>query len=552
MAERSITLLRDEKHLLPIDPRHPPNIYSVILASDLEPSPGTVFQSEVRRRLLRVRTAAADPRVPDKLVANIVKAAAESDVIILSTLVRVISGKGSVSLPDSQRGLIDKLLASGKPVIWIAFGNPYVLRLYPQVQTYICTFSYSDISQVAAAKALSGEIPITGRMPVSIPQYSRVGDGLQVSMLDMTVKPASPSQLGLPEEAFEETKKLLAGFVDNKAFPGASLVVGYRGSIILDDGEGRLDYSTTSSKVTADTIYDLASVSKAVGTTAAAMTLVESGRLLLNAPVQDYLPEFKGPNKDKVRVLNLLTHSAGFPAFLPLYKEAKGYQQVLKTICETPLIYEPGTKTLYSDLGMILLGEILSRAAGQPLDRFLAGHLFDPLGMKSTSYNPSRSLRERIAPTENDPWRNRVVRGEVHDENAYAMGGVAGHAGLFSSAHDLAVFAQMMLNGGIYDHRRYPNPDTIARFTAAQGNTEDARALGWGKPSPSNWTGKVFSASAYGHTGFTGTSIWIDPERQLFIILLTNRVHPSRENLKIDEARQTICESVVRAVFQQK
>jgi len=552
IADRSITLLRDEKSLLPIDPRHPPNIYSVVLASDLESSPAAVFQSEVRRHFVTARTAAVDPRTPDELVSSIVKAASESDIVILSTLVRVISGKGNVSLPAGQRGLIDKLLASGKPVIWIAFGNPYLLRLYPQIQTYLCTFSYSDVSQIAAAKALAGEIPITGKMPVSIPQHSRVGDGLQVPRLDMTLKPASSPQLGLPEGAFEETKKLLAGFVENKAFPGASLVVGYRGSIVLDDSEGRLDYSATSSKVTADTIYDLASVSKAVGTTMAAMMLAESGRLLLSAPVQDYLPEFKGSNKEEVRVLNLLTHSAGFPAFLPLYREAKGYQQVLKMICETALIYEPGTKTLYSDLGMILLGEILSRAAGQPLDRLLAGHLSDPLGMESTSYNPPRNLLERIAPTENDPWRKRVVRGEVHDENAYAMGGVAGHAGLFSSGHDLAVFAQMMLNGGIYDHRRYLNPDTIARFTAAQGNAENARALGWGKPSPSNWTGKVFSVSAYGHTGFTGTSVWIEPEKQLFIILLTNRVHPSRANLKIDEARQVICESVVRAVSQQK
>lgn len=552
IADRSITLVRDEKSLLPIDPRHPPNIYSVVLASDLEPWPASVLQSEVRRHFVTARTAAADPRISDDLVSSIVKAASESDIVIFSTLVRVISGKGNVSLPAGQRGLIDKLLASGKPVIWIAFGNPYLLRLYPQIQTYLCTFSYSDVSQIAAAKALAGEIAITGKMPVSIPQHAKVGEGLQVPMLDMTLKPAPPPQLGLPEGAFQETRKLLAGFVENKAFPGASLVVGYRGSIVLDDSEGRLDYSATSSKATADIIYDLASVSKAVGTTTAATMLAESGRLLLDVPVQDYLPEFKGPNKDKVRVLNLLTHTAGFPAFLPLYKEAKGYQQVLKTIYETPLIYEPGTKTLYSDLGMILLGEILSRAAGQPLDRFIAGHLFDPLGMKSTFYNPPRSLLEHIAPTENDPWRNRVVRGEVHDENAYAMGGVAGHAGLFSSGHDLAVFAQMMLNGGIYDHRRYLTPDIIARFTAAQGSAESARAIGWGKPSPTNWTGKVFSASAFGHTGFTGTSIWIDPEKQLFIILLTNRVHPSRANLKIDEARQTICESVVRAVFQQK
>lgn len=548
MADQSMTLLKDEKRLLPLDPRHPPKIYSIVLSSDREAAPGALFQTELRRRFLTAQTSAMDPQTSNEVISGVVKTASESDVLILSTLVRVISGKGSLALPESQRNLIERLLATGKPIIWLAFGNPYVLRLFPQIQTYLCTFSYSDVSQIAAAKAVSGEIPITGKMPVSIPQFFRVGDGLQVPMLDMRLNEASPTRLGLPDNAFENTKELLSGFVKNKAFPGASLIIGYRGFTVFDDSEGRLDYSNASVKVTGDTIYDLASVSKAVGTTTAAMILVESGRLLLNARVQDYLPEFKGANKDQVLVKNLLNHSAGLPSDLPLYKEAKGYQQILKRVLETPLVYDPGSKTLYSDLGMILLGEIISRAAGQPLDRFLAEHLFIPLGMKSTFYNPPRKMLGRIAPTENDPWRHRIVRGSVHDENAYAMGGVAGHAGLFSSAHDLALFAQMMLNGGIYDHRRYLNPDTIEHFTAVQGTSEAVHALGWGKPTVANWTGETFSAAAYGHNGFTGTLLWIDPQKQLFVILLTNRVYPSRQNLKIDEARQSICESIVRSV----
>jgi CubicO group peptidase (beta-lactamase class C family) len=322
-------------------------------------------------------------------------------------------------------------------------------------------------------------------------------------------------------------------------------MVGYRGVLVLEDSAGRLDYTPNAAPAAPDTIYDLASLSKAVGTTTAAMMLAESGRLLLNAPVQDYLPEFSGQNKEKVQVANLLTHSAGLPAWLPLYKEVKGYAEFLKKVFAVPLEFEPGTKSQYSDLGMILMGEILSRASGRTLDEFLSDQLFAPLGMQATTYNPPKTLLARIAPTEDDPWRKRVVRGEVHDENAYAMGGVAGHAGLFSSAHDLAVFAQMMLNQGIYDHRRYLKPETIARFTSAQGPPGSAQGLGWRKPSASNWTGLVFSPSAYGHTGFTGTSIWIDPERQAFIILLSNRVHPSRKNQKIDEARRGISESVM-------
>jgi CubicO group peptidase (beta-lactamase class C family) len=311
---------------------------------------------------------------------------------------------------------------------------------------------------------------------------------------------------------------------------------------------GKLDYTPASAAVTADTVYDLASLSKVVGTTSAVMMLADSGALLLDAPVQDYLPEFQGTNKEKVRVIHLLQHSSGMPAWLPIYKEVQGYEEFMKRVYAVPLEFAPGSRTQYSDLGMILLGEIAARACGHPLDQYLANRLFAPMGMKSTLYKPPKEWLARIAPTEDDPWRQRVVHGEVHDENAYAMGGVSGHAGLFSSVHDLAIFAQMMLNRGMYDHRRYFRTETVDRFTVTLSPRSGTEALGWQKPSPRNWTGKTFSAAAFGHTGFTGTSIWIDPQRQLFIILLTNSVHPSRENTRIVEARQKVAESILRAL----
>jgi beta-N-acetylhexosaminidase len=548
MAQRAITVVRDEQHLLPLNPLTSRRLFSLVLSSDPDLAPGAVFQSEMRRRFPALATAAIDTRMPDELVTSIVTRAAEADVIVCAAIVRVISGRGSIVFPEAQNSLITRILALEKPLIFVAFGNPYILRAVPGVATYIATFSYADVSQMAAAKALAGEFAISGKMPVSIPGYSKVGDGLQIPKFDMTLASKSPESLGLPRDAFAETEKLLASYVEKKAFPGASLLVGYRGAVVLDAAVGRLDYTPSSDKVSEDTIYDLASLSKAIGTTSAAMMLVQSGRLLLDAPVQDYLPEFQGPNKDKALVRNLLTHSAGLPAILPIYKEVRGYDAFLKMVFAVPLEYEPGSKSVYSDLGMILLGEIISRASARSLDRFLSENLFVPLGMKSTLYNPRRSLWQRIAPTENDPWRNRIVRGEVHDENAFAMGGVAGHAGLFSYARDLAVFAQMMLNHGLYDHRRYLNADVLARFTTLQEPSDAGRGLGWGKPSGKNWTGALFSPAAFGHTGFTGTSIWIDPQKQLFIILLTNRVHPSRENTQIEEARRTISESVINAI----
>jgi beta-N-acetylhexosaminidase len=547
IADRSITLLKDDAHLLPINPLNPPKLFSLVLSSEAETNPGAVFQSELRRRFSTARTEAADPRIPEDLAARIARGAAEADIVICATLVRLTSGSGSIALPDSQRVLLERIVATGKPIIWIALGNPYLLKLYPQISSYLCAFSYSDGSQAAAAKALSGEIAVAGKTPVSIPGYFKVGDGMQIPRLDLTLKPPAEGT-GVPASAFDETRQLLGSYVQQQAFPGAALAVGYRGSLVLDAVAGKLDYTASSPDVTGDTIYDLASLSKVIGTTSAAMMAAESGRLLLDAVVQDYVPEFRGPQKEQVHVAQLLQHTSGLPAWLPIYKDVQGYQEFMKRVYETPLESPPGTKRLYSDLGMILFGEIVTRAWGRSLDQFLFDRLFGPLGMKSTLYRPPKALLARIAPTENDPWRKRVVRGEVHDENAFAMGGVAGHAGLFSTTHDLAVFAQMMLNRGLYDHRRYFRPETVERFTGAPGSKSAQGSLGWQKPSDSGWTGKVFSPAAYGHTGFTGTSIWIDPQRQLFIVLLTNRVHPTRQNAKIDEARRTLTESVLRAL----
>ncbi len=546
IADRSITLLQEDASVLPLDPVNPPRIFSLVVSSDADSSPGAVFQSELRRRFASVRTEGVDPRIPEDLAARIVRNASEADIIICATLVRLSSGRGNLALPESQRVLLDRIIALQKPVIWIAFGNPYLLRLYPQVSAYLCTFSYADVSQIAAAKAIAGEIAVAGKTPVSIPDYFKAGAGLQKPKLEMTLRP--PSAAGNRPEVFDETRQLLDSYVKRRAFPGAALAVGYRGTLVLDAAAGNLEYDADSLPASGDTIYDLASLSKVIGTTSAAMMLVDAGRLLLETPVQDYLPEFRGTNKEKVRVAHLLQHAAGLPAWMPLYQEASGYEAFMKRLLAEPLEYEPGSRNQYSDLSMILLGEIVARVAGRPLDQYLTERLFSPLRMKSTLYTPPQDLRRIIAPTENDPWRRRIVRGEVHDENAYAMGGVSGHAGLFSTTHDLAVFAQMMLFRGIYDHRRYIRPETLDRFTRPSASAEEGAALGWRKPSDSSWTGKVFSPAAYGHTGFTGTSIWIDPQRQLFIILLTNRVHPTRKNAQINDARREITESVVRAI----
>ncbi|HSK81341.1 MAG TPA: serine hydrolase domain-containing protein [Thermoanaerobaculia bacterium] len=359
-----------------------------------------------------------------------------------------------------------------------------------------------------------------------------------------------PSPVVLPSApALEDADRLLESFRERGAFPGGVLAVGHRGEVVHLHAFGRLTYDADAPPVAADTLYDLASLTKVVATTTMAMILVDEGRLDLDQPVRELLPGFTGPGKEAVTVRHLLTHSSGLPAVAPLYQEIRGRTAYLERIQAMDLEFPPGSRSTYSDLGIILLGEILERTAGQPLDAFVRERVLEPLGMRDTRFLPPVELRPRIAPTEIDPWRGRLIQGEVHDENAFAMGGVAPHAGLFGTAGDLARFAQMLLNGGIFEGRRLVSPETVELFTRRAGIPGSDRALGWDtKSAEGSSAGTLFSSRSFGHTGFTGTSIWIDPERELFVILLTNRVHPTRENNLIREARPAVADAVVRAL----
>ncbi len=338
---------------------------------------------------------------------------------------------------------------------------------------------------------------------------------------------------------------LLRGLADS-AYPGAYAVVGSSRQIYASMGVGHLDWAT-SPVPDENTMWDMASLSKVIGTTTAAMQLWEQGRLNLDAPVQKYIPEFTGKNKELVTVRNFLTHSSGLPAWRPLYKEARTPEEAVQLVFSTPLDTLPNVRMVYSDLGIITLGKIIERISGESLDGYLSLHVFGPLGMKSTMYRPPSWMRERIAPTERDPWRERLVYGEVHDENSFALGGVAGHAGLFSTGHDLAIFAQMYLNRGVYDSVRIVSEAAVKKFTQVQDSTLSNRALGWEVPSGTNSAGHRLSTHAFGHTGFTGTSIWMDPDRDLFVILLTNRVDPSRESRGIYAVRPALADAVAEA-----
>ncbi len=365
----------------------------------------------------------------------------------------------------------------------------------------------------------------------------------------------TPTRAARRKNRFAEVEDLVDQAVVDGVFPGAALVIGRGDDILLARGFGRLTTDPDAAPVDVDTLYDLASLTKVVATTTLAMILVDEGKLDLEAPVVRYLPAFGQNGKEHILIRDLLLHCSGLPAVFPggftAYATARRLprdrEAIVAEACACPLDYPTGTRAVYSDVGIIALGAALEVIAGERLDRLAARRIFEPLRMGATLFNPPPILWGRIAPTEHDVWRGqRIIRGEVHDECAWMMGGIAPHAGLFSTARDLSRFARMMLGGGELDGVRIVNAETVSRFVQRDGRVEGStRALGWDTASPSNSAGPSLSPAAFGHTGFTGTSIWIDPARLLSVVLLSNRVYPTRSNQAIIGFRPRLHTAVV-------
>jgi CubicO group peptidase (beta-lactamase class C family) len=379
--------------------------------------------------------------------------------------------------------------------------------------------------------------------------------------------PADPASVGMAHDLGARIDSIVAVAMAEGAAPGVSVAVGRWGRLVHLRGYGRTDVAPDAPAVTDSTMFDMASLTKVVATTTASMILEDEGKLNLDAPVHTYLPELNDSAKAGITVRMILTHSGGFEAFATLWRDYRGRAAYLQQINARPLAYTPGDSTIYSDWDFVLMGLIIERITGMPLDQFVASRVWEPLHLHDTGFNPLASgplptdssctvafrpdhpLLSRIAMTEIDTaYRHIHVHGIVHDENACALGGVAGHAGLFSSARDVAVFCQMLLNGGQYGGVNLIEPATIARWTARQ-KRGSSRALGWDTPSGHSSAGRYFSARSFGHTGFTGTSIWVDPERGLFVVILTNRVDPTRANTRHEALRRDIADAVQSAIL---
>ena len=546
VASRSITLLKDEKNIIPLNLKKYNSIACItisnsrnILNNDLHFR--NIFKEKIKNASLIEITGASR----DKDYRKAIAAARKAKLILLPSFVSVRTSSNSINFTDKQKEFITRILALKKPVVMMSFGSPYIISGFEKTASYLCAYGNPKVSQQAMLDALLGDANIDGKLPVEIPgtKYLR-GSGLFRSSLANTAPEGKDSLYN-----FVKIEELMNSGIRDSVFPGGVLVAGYKGKVIFNKAFGNYTYDNNSPQVNVSSLFDIASLTKVCATTPAAMLLVDEGKLKLDDKVVKYLPEFGNRGKEKITIRNLLLHNSGLPAFKPFYKTLKSAKEQTAAIMNIELEYTPGQKYLYSDLGMIVLQKVIEKITHRSLDKYLKEHLYDKLGMKNTFFNPPKNRKKECVPTELDNyWRNRLIQGEVHDETAAMMNGISGNAGLFSTASDLAVYINTLLNKGIFNNNEFFKKETVKEWTSRQSR-QSSRGLGWDtKSDERSSAGTKFSMNSFGHTGFTGTSIWADKEKNLFVILLTNRVHPSRNNNKLSAFRPKLHDAVVRAL----
>ena len=643
-AAASLTLVRDRYTVLPL--ARGTSVLSVTYARPGDLLAGRTFDAALRPFAARFSAARVGPDTPWAVYDSLLHAARTFDAVVVGAHVPPRSGVGSVGVPAGFRAFVEGLDTPGGPrVAVVSFGSPYLLSAFPDAGTYLVAWGGREVSQRAAARAVMGAAPVSGRLPISIPPLHRAGEGLDRAPMERLAEPdeagerrpdplrevgfvpgveggradaatlsgdratggpgrwrggvvvaacverafgtgaladafcrlgdvvlspreVDPARAGMSADSLAALDDFILAALADSAASGAALAVVRRGQLVRLRGYGRLDWDPDAPPVTPASIFDLASLTKVVGTTSAAVILAQRGLIALDDLVVDHLPWWDDgdPAKSQVTIRHLLLHRAGLPPFRRFFLEMEGRGAYEDAIGALPLDHSPGERTVYSDIGLMTAALIVEAVAGMSLDDFLRAEVWGPLGMTDTGFAPDPAVRDRVATTELDEsYRGFHVHGVVHDENAYAIGGVAGHAGLFSSARDLAVFAQMMLDRGVAApcradlasglpcHRPRFAPVSILaqgwveRITRRQAR-ESSRALGWDTPSERSSAGDYFSARSFGHTGYTGTSLWIDPTQQLAVVLLTNRVNPTRENSKHIPLRRGVHDRVARAI----
>lgn len=542
LAEEAITLVKDDRHLIPLAATMKKKILHISLVDEKRAVLGEEFTSLLQHQINNLSSLTLTNNATKRAFNEGIKAAQKADIVLLSTYTRIRLNSGTISLTNEQIKFVSRLTKFKKSIIWLSHGSPYVLASFPNIKTFLCNYGDSHISEEALAKALCGKISIQGKLHVSIPNTKyKFGAGLFIPQTSL-------GEVKFHEANFSSVDSIIQHAITDSAFPGAVLLIAQNGKVLHKKAFGHLTYDPTSGVMKTNTPFDLASVTKVIATTTATMLCYDKGLFKLDDKVIKYLPKFRTNGKQNITIRNLLVHNSGLPPFKRFYLTCKNSDEVISEIFNAKLDYATGSQMIYSDLGIITLGKIIEKVTKKTLDKFCADEIFSPLGMTETCFTPSGDYKNRCAPTENDTyWRHRLLTGEVHDEASAMLGGVAGHAGLFSTADDLATLLQMLLQKGMYRGKQLIKSSTVELFIKRQTG-KSSRALGWDTKYGDSFSsaGDLFSEQSYGHTGYTGTSVWTDPTRKLFVILLTNRVYPSRENTKLIRLRPVIHNAVIK------
>ncbi len=577
IIQEGIVVARNEDHIIPIEN---PELYKKAVVA-VGSGQLTVFQKYCMNYIQADYFSVDKGETPaswDSLYAclndyNLV-------IISLQNTSRFVSKK--LGLTPLQINFVNRILASNRKVILVNHGNPYILEQFKNIRNVIVAYEDLEMYNQLSAEILFGAVEAHGVMPVSVNGNFPQGEGIRTQTLNRFVY-VYPDEINVPEISLAPIDSIVNDAIAKGATPGAQVLVAKDGKVIYQKSFGYHLYDSVTA-VENHHVYDVASLTKILGTTVALMHLYDEHKLKLDATLGDYLPELKGSNKENLRINDVLLHQAGLTAYMPLYKKTlvdgkpsnliyaeqqdsfycipvaqnlwmhKDYEPLVwKQIIDSE-VKQPGAY-LYSDLGMILLRRVIEKQSGMTYEAYLQKYIYTPLSLSSLGFKPLDRLNpDWIVPTENDIiFRQQLLKGYVHDQTAAMLGGISGHAGIFANANDVAIIMQMLLNGGTYGNKRIIKESTVNMFTRKQTKT-NRRGLGFDKPETTpkkaSPVSGVVSPLAFGHTGFTGTCAWADPKNNLVYVFLSNRVYPSAENKKLVEmnVRTRIMDVIYEAV----
>jgi beta-N-acetylhexosaminidase len=577
---KAVTVTRDEFGLIPLKGLATLKMASIGVGVDQE----NLFQStlelygDVSSYLLQDKPARSTDWRP------IAEEAVKNDLVIVSIHKVRQSEKLDYGITEETLNMLRYIQENSRLIVCV-FGNPYSLKFFDEFETVMCGFEDEDEAHMAAANVLFGVNSAQGKVPVNtLSADGKLDYGYEVESF-ARLGFAMPSEVGISAAKLQEIRKVVNSAILGEEFPGCQVLVARKGKVVFYEGFGNMKYNNGQA-VNRHTLYDLASVTKVASTLQALMMLYDQGKINIDEKLSTYLPELLGTNKSRLIIKDILLHQAGLKAFVPFFDQTRfgsgqynpyyfsnfpitpGHIPISDNLAVNPVIKDsvfswveksalinaPGSQYVYSDLGLLLLQKLVERVSGRNLDAFVGANIYEPMGLHSMMYNAfTQKTKDQIAPTEvNGDFRKSAIHGTVHDPNAALIGGVAGHAGLFSNAWDLARLMQMNLNGGFYDDRQFFSKETIDFFTKPQSKVSH-RALGWNRPTgPGDGTVSQYASSkTYGHTGFTGTCVWVDPEKELIFVFLSNRVYPSANNQKIirNKTRQKIHDIAYKALL---